>query len=170
MGMMSGNPKKEPMHYGEIFGMWSYLSVAKGAYALYETFMNHAGDEDLKDLIKGLLKNIEQEEAEIEETLKVNGIPLPPTPPERSMAKLEDIPMGARINDPEIAAHIATDIATGLVACSQVMGQSTREDIALMFGKYHMSKAQAGAKGLRLSKKKGWLIAPPLHTEVPAEV
>lgn len=24
MGILSGNPKNEPLHYGEVFGIWSF--------------------------------------------------------------------------------------------------------------------------------------------------
>lgn len=40
-----------------------------------------------------------------------------------------------------------------------------REDIAMMYGQFHMSKAQLGAKLLRLIKAKGLLIPPPLHVK-----
>ncbi|GGA52894.1 hypothetical protein GCM10007416_27500 [Kroppenstedtia guangzhouensis] len=30
MGVMSGNSIEEPMHYGEVFAAWSYLSATKG--------------------------------------------------------------------------------------------------------------------------------------------
>lgn len=38
-----------------------------------------------------------------------------------------------------------------------------REDIAMMFGRFHMQKATFGAKLLRMNKEKGWLVPPPLH-------
>lgn len=43
MGIMSGNPQEEPMHYGEVFGAWTYLSSTKGCLVAYQTFLNHAG-------------------------------------------------------------------------------------------------------------------------------
>jgi hypothetical protein len=45
------------------------------------------------------------------------------------------------------------------------MGQSIREDIAAMFGQFHLSKATYGARLLRINKEKGWLIPPPLHVQ-----
>ena len=30
MGILSGNPQNEPLHYGEVFDIWSYLLVATG--------------------------------------------------------------------------------------------------------------------------------------------
>lgn len=163
MGILSGNPKDEPMHYGEVFGTWTYLSVNKGLLAGYQTAINHTGDGDLKKLLEEAIQGMKAENQQIEELLKANGVGLPPSPPERPAANLEDIPIGARMNDPEISATLSMDVAKGLVACSTIMGQSIREDIATMFGQFHLNKAQFGAKVLRLNKEKGWLVPPPLH-------
>jgi hypothetical protein len=43
------------------------------------------------------------------------------------------------------------------------MGQSIREDIGMMFGQFHLKKAQFGVRVLHLNKEKGWLLPPPLH-------
>lgn len=110
---------------------------------------------------------MKDENKQIEEIIKINGIGLPPAPPERPVANLEDIPVGARFNDPEISAALSMDSAAGLVACSQAMGQCIREDIAMMYGQFHLNKAQLGAKLLRLNKEKGWLVPPPLHLNSP---
>jgi Protein of unknown function (DUF3231) len=163
MGILSGNPTDEPMHYGEVFGTWSFLIVAKGLVAGYQTHLNHTGDEDLHKLLEEAIQGGQQEIKQIEALLKENGIGLPPTPPERPEVCLEDIPTGARFQDPEIAAALSMSIAAGLVSCSQIIGQSVREDIAMMFGQFHIQKATLGAKVLRLNKEKGWLIPPPLH-------
>jgi hypothetical protein len=163
MGILSGNPKDEPMHYGEVFGTWSYLLTAKGIIAGYQLQVNHAGDDDLQKLLKEAIEAGQEEVKQIETLLKENGVGLPPTPPEPPIACLEDIPVGARMPDPAIAAALSVNIASGLVACSGIMGQCIREDIAMMFGQFHMQKAQLGAKVLRLNKEKGWLVPPPLH-------
>jgi len=163
MGILSGNPKDEPMHYGEVFSTWSFLLVGKGMNAAYQTMLNHAGDEDLKKLIVEAIDACQQEAKQIEELLKENGIGLPPAPPDRPEACLNDIPVGARFQDPELAAKLSADIAGGLVSCSTIIGQSIREDIATLFAQFHAQKVTLGAKVLRLNKEKGWLIPPPLH-------
>lgn len=163
MGILSGNPKNEPMHYGEVFSTWNFLLTAKGMVAAHQTHLNHAGDEDLQKLLQDIIQNGQQEIKQIEALLKENGVGLPPTPPERPNACLEDIPIGARFQDPEIAAALSMDIAAGLVTCSQIIGQSIREDIAMMFAQFHAQKVALGGKVLRLNKEKGWLIPPPLH-------
>ncbi|WP_347551611.1 DUF3231 family protein [Pseudalkalibacillus hwajinpoensis] len=163
MGILSGNPTNEPMHYGEVFGLWTFVTTAKGLVAGYQTQLNHAGDEDLHKLLEEAIAGGKQEIQQVETLLKENGVGLSPTPPERPKACLEDIPNGARFQDPEISAALSNNIAAGLVTCSQIMGQSIREDIAMLFGQFHVQKAALGAKALRLNKEKGWLIPPPLH-------
>ena len=163
MGILGGNPQNEPMHYGEVFGTWSYLMTTKGLFAGYQTLLNHAGDHDLRKLIEEAIHQSKEEIKQIETLLKENGIGLPPSPPERPNAYVEDIPVGARFLDQEIAASISRDLATGLVTCSQIIGQSIREDIAMKFGQFHTEKASLAAKFLRLNKEKGWLVPPPLH-------
>ena len=165
MGVLSGNPKEEPLHYGEVFNIWSNLAGNNGLIAAYQTFINHTGDEDLKKILEDLIQCMKEGNKQLESILKMNGVGLPPAPPERPIARLEDIPVGARFNDPEISAAAALDTTAGLVACSQAMGMSTREDIAMMYAQFHMAKAQIGAKLLKLNKSKGWLIPPPLHVK-----
>ncbi|MCL6570653.1 MAG: DUF3231 family protein [Bacillus sp. (in: Bacteria)] len=163
MGILSGNPKEEPLHYGEVFDIWASQLVGNSMIAGYQTMVNHAGDEDLQKLLVEAIEIGQQQKKQIEGVLKENGIGLPPASPEPPDACLEDIPVGARIPDPAIAAALSADVAVGLVACSQVMGKSIREDIAMMYGQFHTQKAAFGAKVLRLNKEKGWIIPPPLH-------
>jgi len=163
MGILSGNPKDEPMHYGEVYSCWSFLLASKGLSVSHQTMKNHAGDEDLKKVLDESIHQCNQEIRDLEALLKENGVGLPPTPPDRPQACLDDIPVGARYMDPEIAASLSAEIAAGLVSCSKIMGQSIREDIAIMFGQYHTQKATLAAKVLRMNKEKGWLVPPPLH-------
>jgi hypothetical protein len=171
MGILSGNPVKEPMHYGEVFQVFTYLQAAQSSKAYYQVLLNHAGDQDLKNLIEDILESkITTEINQTQEILKANGIALPPAPPERPHADLESIPVGARINDPEIAMIIQAGLAANLVVCSQAMGVSIREDIGLMFGQFHATTLIHAGKILRLSKEKGWLVPPPLHQRIPEYV
>ncbi|GAA0353820.1 DUF3231 family protein [Bacillus horti] len=170
MGILSGNPKDEPLHYGEISQVWAFSTAAKGAISAYQAFRSHAGDKDLIKLIDDVIEQSRTEVKESDTLLNDNGIAPAPAMPERPQANLEDIPVGARFTDPEIIAAIARDTAMGLVACSQIIGSSIREDVGLLFSKYHGQKAMIGAKALRLSKEKGWLIPPPLQVKRPEHV
>lgn len=163
MGILSGNPKDEPMHYGEVFNVWQASTIAKGIVSCYQAFYYHAGDEDLKKTLVALIDQAKLEIKELDPLLTENGIAPTPTMPERPPVRLEDIPVGARFTDLEIVAAITADTAAGLVACSQAMGQSIREDIGALFAKYHLNKAAIAARILEMNKTKGWLVPPPLQ-------
>lgn len=163
MGILDGDPKNEPMHYGEVFSTWNYVLMANGAIGKYQMLINHVGDDDLKDLLQETVKQGQEEVKKVSSLLKKNGVALPPSTPEPPEVNLEDIPVGAHFQDAAVSAATSADIGLGLVTCSQIMGQSIREDIAMMFGQFHLEKATLGAKFLRLNKEKGWLIPPPLH-------
>jgi len=72
------------------------------------------------------------ETEECDQILTANGIPPSPSLPARPEAKLEEIPAGARLVDPEIAALVAADNAASMVVCSQIMGKSIREDVGAL--------------------------------------
>ncbi|MBE6072345.1 MAG: DUF3231 family protein [Clostridium butyricum] len=166
MGILSGRPQNEPLHYGEVFGLWSSLLAAKGALDTYQVFINHTGDQDLKSFLKQVIESsIKPSIKEIEELLIHNDIAVPPTPAERPEADLEQIPVGARLQDVQIATIVAADIAAGVVASSQGMVQSIREDVGLLFGQMGAKKAKDAAALLQIMKDKGWLVSPPLHQE-----
>ncbi|KMK77514.1 DUF3231 family protein [Alkalihalobacillus pseudalcaliphilus] len=169
MGILSGNPQDEPMHYGEVFSTWNFVMVANKDIADTQVLLNHAGDDDLKKLLQESIEAGKAAVKQVSELLKANGVALPPSAPEPPHADLNEIPPGARFPDPDIAATAAMALATGLVSCSQIMGQSIREDIAMMFGQFHLAKAALGAKYLKLTKEKGWLVPPPLHHYKSAE-
>src|SRR5690554_2798286 len=155
VGILSGNPKEEPLHYGEVFDLWSYSTKVKGSISIFTAYKYHAGDKDLKKILGDLINQAELEAKECDQLLVQNEIAPTPYLPPRPEAKLEDIPLGARIMDPEIAIMAGVETSACLVLCSQVMGKSIREDIGVLFGKYHLAKAALGLKILELTKNKG---------------
>lgn len=167
MGVLSGNPKDEPLHYGEIYHIWSYSAKEKTAISTYQLYLSHAGDNDLKRLLNNLVKQARQASDECDELLIHNGILPPPFLPERPLVQLEEIPPGARFSDIEIAAAISVNLSAGLIACSQITGSSIRVDVGLLFSKYYALILASTATALSLSKDKGWLVPPPLQIRRP---
>ncbi|MFC5449813.1 DUF3231 family protein [Paenibacillus aestuarii] len=167
MGILSGNQKDEPLHYGEIYDIWQFSMAAKGCVSANRACQYHAGDKDLKKIIGDIINQAELEISECDSILIDNGIMPPPALPDRPETKLEDIPVGVRFSDQEIAAMLGAATSVSLIACSQIMGKVTREDIGALFTKYHTTKAAIGLKILKMSKEKGWLIPPPLQIKRP---
>ncbi|MBD2871873.1 DUF3231 family protein [Paenibacillus sp. IB182493] len=123
-----------------------------------------------KKILDALVDQAKLEIKELDILLAENGIAPSPKPADRPQVKLEDIPAGARFTDPEIAAAIAADTATGIVAASQAMSQCIREDIAALYAKYHLTKTALAVRILEMNKDKGWLIPPPLQLKRPEPV
>ncbi|PRX79000.1 uncharacterized protein DUF3231 [Bacillus sp. V-88] len=73
MGILSGNPQEEPLHYGEVFGTWNYLLTAKATVAGYQMQLNHAGDNDLKKLLKDSIEGGQEEIKQVEKLLRKMG-------------------------------------------------------------------------------------------------
>nr|WP_318540313.1 DUF3231 family protein [Terribacillus saccharophilus] len=163
MGILSGNPQDEPLHYGEVYGLWTFVLTGNKMIANHQMLLNHVGDDDLKKLIGEAIDGAQAEVKQVSEILKANGIALPPAAPEPPKVDLESIPVGARFIDPDVATTASAAVVAGLVSRSTMMSQSIREDVGMMFGQFHTNKAMLGAKFLKLLKEKGWLIPPPLH-------
>ncbi|MFD1040197.1 DUF3231 family protein [Virgibacillus byunsanensis] len=164
MGILDGKQQEEPFHSGEVFHLWSYLYSVKATLVTLQVLTNHTGDHDLKAFLEDLLENtFTQEEQQVETILKETGIRLPPAPPDRPNVELQDIPAGARFNDPEIAGLVQKELMTGRILCSYIMGISIRKDIGTLFGEFHIQKAEYEAKLLTITKDKGWIVSPPIN-------
>ncbi|WP_404333005.1 DUF3231 family protein [Mesobacillus maritimus] len=166
MGILSGDPKEEPLHAGEVYHLWTHLLETKTLLVNLQVLKSHTGDEDLKTFIDEFTQDcIQEEEEQVEEILKENGLRLPPAPPDRPKVNLEDIPAGARFNDPEVAALIGKELIAGKMICSYVSSIAIREDVAKMFNEYYTNRVEQQDKLLKMNKEKGWLIPPPLNTK-----
>lgn len=163
--------KDEFLHYGEVYNIWTHLSKAKGCLVKYQILINHCEDCELSSFIKSMIDNVIIPEIEkMESILKDNGINIPPTPQEKPKADFDNIPIGARFQDPEIASCVSNDISMNLVASSQIIALSIREDIGKLFATHHMQLVKYGHDLMNIIKKKGWLVKPPLHTDIPRRV
>ncbi|KKK37332.1 membrane protein [Mesobacillus campisalis] len=164
MGILSGNPKEEPLHAGEVYSLWSHLLDTKGLYVTFQVLNSHTGDHDLKEFLKDYSENvIKKEEEQVETILKENGIRLPPAPPDRPMVNIEDIPAGARFNDPEVAILAGKELMAGKQLCSHISSIAIRTDIAEMYNEFYTEKVEYQGKLLKMIKDKGWLVPPPLN-------
>src|SRR5690625_2620269 len=164
--MFDGKQQAEPFHAGEVYHLWSFLLHTKEYFVTLQVLRNHAGDQKLKDFLDDFLENgIKPEEEQVESILKDAGIRLPPAPPDRPNVKVEDIPAGARFNDPEIAHLVQKELLAGKMLCSYIMGICVHEDIKTLFGEFHTLKEEYDVKLAQIRKEKGWVISPPINVK-----
>ena len=164
MGALNNKSQDEPLHSGEVYNLWSYLYNIKGTLVTMQVFINHTGEHDLKILLEDLLENgFTQEEQQVEVLLKESGIRLPPAPPDRPNVEVQDIPAGARFNDPEIAVLVKKELIAGRILCSYITGIAIREDLRSLFSEFSTQKDEYELKLLKLMKEKGWMVSPPIN-------
>jgi|SRR5699024_1743450 len=162
--MPEDKQQPEPYHSGEIYHLWSFLLNTKEYLVTLQVLNNHAGDQDLKGFLDDLYENgFTPEEEQVETILKNAGIRLPPAPPDRPNVEVEDIPAGARFNDPEIASLVQKELLAGKMICSFIMGICVHEDIKSLFGEFHTLKEEYDVKLYQIRKEKGWAISPPIN-------
>ena len=70
MGIMDGNPKKDPLHYGEVIGLWAFMGANNGLISGYEAFVNHAGDKDLMGILEESIQLMKSEVKEVAKGIK----------------------------------------------------------------------------------------------------
>ena len=155
---------KEPFHSGEIYHLWNYLYEAKEIIVTIQVARNHTEDKDLKLFLDDIMEsNLTEEEQQVEVILKETGIRLPPAPPDKPNVEIQDIPAGARFNDPEIARLVQKELLASQLQCSYIIGMSTQEDIKNLFEEFHSQKAEFEIKLLTITKDKGWYTPPPIN-------
>ncbi|MCG3421012.1 DUF3231 family protein [Oceanobacillus jordanicus] len=166
MSKLNNSKEEEALHAGEVYNLWSYLYNTKCFCVTMQVLINHTGDNDLKVLLEDVLENgFTQEEQQVETLLKETGIRLPPAPPDRPNVETQDIPAGARFNDPEIAALVQKELIAGRMSSSYIIGISFQEKLRTMFEEFNTQKEEYELKLLTLTKEKGWIVYPPINTK-----
>lgn len=161
---LNSKSQEEPLHSGEVFLLWDYLFSTQGFLVTLQVLANHTGDHELRVYLDDLLENcftIEKEQ--VEALMKDTGIRLPPSPPDRPNVEVQDIPAGARFNDPEIALLVQKELIAGRMMCSYITGAAIRDDLRDMFSEYYSQKENYEGKILKIMKDKGWVVSPPIN-------
>lgn len=156
--------KEEALHAGEIYHLWSYLKQAKFNNVFLQILINHTENETFKNFIEEIFENVfESEEQQVEIILKELGIRLPQAPPDRPHVAVEDIPAGARFNDPEIAHLLENELSNGKLLCSLLISTCTKDYLEDLFHQAISLRVEYKNKLHQLTKKNGWFISPPVH-------
>lgn len=161
---MAIKKQDEPFHSGEVYHLWNYLYHTKHLLVTMQVLINHAGDHDLKTYSEDFVEScLIQEEQQVEGILKEAGIRLPPAPPDRPDVDVEDIPAGARFNDPEIFNLIHRELVSIRADSNYVTGIALNEDIRSMFSDFHGQQEEYEQKIIDIAREKGWLVLPPIN-------
>jgi hypothetical protein len=158
------NEPKHPLHIGEAMQCWMYLASLEEALAYEQAALNTTTDDDLIQALNDAIKMCKGQIQELREFMKKEGVTLPPVPEEKPKTDSNQIPYGVKATDDEIANGISVKTAALTISCSTGISQCVRNDVGMMFWKYHAEMVTFGASMKMLLREKGWIKVPPYFT------
>ncbi|MEY9978458.1 DUF3231 family protein [Lysinibacillus sp. RC79] len=153
------NENLATLRFKEIFKLWTQIGVNNGYIASNHAFFKHAVDKKLKAIIVDFVKCLKEENKHLTTLLKENGVLAPSTSIDYSKLRMGNIRGKAAINDTDISTILSMHIASSLISVSQALEISVKKKHTAKYGELHMRYAILGAKLIRLSNDKGWLLA-----------
>jgi hypothetical protein len=153
-----------PLHTGEVMNIWTFYSFVGEAKQSSVMALNHTSDNELSHALEDVIYHLEDKQLmKLKEFMKTNGIPLPDISADKSISDPNDVPLGAKMTDKEIANALILKISSGMIFCSRGISESVRDDVGLMFTEFHTQKVVYGLKVKKLMEKRGWLLVPPYY-------
>lgn len=154
---------KPPLHVLEVGNCWAYLAYLGDALTVSQQALNMTTDSDLSSAIHEELKLIEIQKSKLQAYMIEEGIPLPPMTEQAPKCRQEDIPLGVKQTDYEIANALSLKITFSIVACAKAISEAVRVDYGIMFTQFLGQKIVYGTTYRTLMKKRGWLKVPPSY-------
>ncbi|WP_231882773.1 DUF3231 family protein [Bacillus sp. VT 712] len=149
--------KHEPLHIGEAMGCWLYFTTLTEEIPAVETSLHTTTDKTLLELAhESKLLALTQRD-KLKEFMLQEGIPLSDIPAPKPKSDPHQIPLVVRATDSEIANLMAESVASNIIMCSTNISQSIRNDVGMLWLKFHSEKVAFGFKVKETQREKGWL-------------
>lgn len=159
---IDSEPKPRP-HIGEAMGCWLYYTAIAEEIAGLDASLNTTTDDDLVKLLNRSKKLAHNQKTILEKFMIEEGIPLPITAQSKPKSEPNSVPLGVKLTDDEIANFISIKVASNLVICSTNMTQCVRNDLGLMWARFHAEKMVFGMELKTAMRKRGWIKVPPYY-------
>lgn len=154
---------KDPLHVGEAMSCWSYLAFVSEIIVYIGVGLNMTTDSELKKHLQDALNLTKSHRKELSQFMQQEGVPLPEMPEDKPESNPNDVPLGAKLTDNEIANTININFIVAADMCAGMASEALRTDVALMFLKFQTDKLSLALKTKELMQNKGWLKVPPFY-------
>lgn len=154
---------KPRLHIGEAMGCWTYHTAIAEEIPVLEIAKNSTFDNILLELIKEAKEIASEQRNILEDFMLKEGSPLANTSEPKPNSDAHAIPLGAKSTDLEIANLLAAKITSNIVMCLTNISQSIRNDIGVMWVRFHTEKCIYGMELKTKMRKHGWLKVPPYY-------
>lgn len=158
--------EKKPLHTGEVFNLWTYLTGAQSMMHIESVYANLTEDEALREKLIDLAENIHRPIIEeITHFLSKEGIPLPEPVMVKPHTRIDlySLPDSVRPSDREIANTMIFGLVEAIQFAGRAVTESVRADIGYMFTKYFLMKSSFSVTVKPLMEERGWLKVPPYY-------
>lgn len=162
--LLVDNEPKSPMHVGEVMSIWTYLTVLDEALRYEEVGLNTTTDDEVKELLVDAKKICESQSQRLSNFMQKEGIPLPSNQAKKPVSEPNEIPLGVKLTDDEIANGVSLKIAAASVECAMGNSQSIRTDLGLIWTEFYTEMLTFGATTKTLLRKRGWIKIPPYYS------
>lgn len=154
----------QPLHIGEAMACWVYLGSLKESVVMEQAALNTTVDEELRHILHQAIDMCNSQAKRLEDFMRSEGVPLPPSSPNRPESDPASIPLGVKSTDAEIANAAALKVSTAVIASATSAAQAVRNDVGLMWTEFQAEQLTFGVTLKNVMRNRGWLIPPPPFT------
>lgn len=155
--------EKAPMHVLEVGDCWKYITILEEFIRYEEIGLNTSTDDEIIEMLKDAVKICESQVKRLSTFLRDEGIPLPDVTSAKPKSDPNEIPLGVKLTDSEIANGVAFKMVTMLQLCGIGQANAVRNDVAAMWLEFYSEVVTFGSVLKTLSRKRGWLKVPPYY-------
>lgn len=157
------NEPKQPLHVGEVMNCWTYLSALEEATDYVRVGLNTTTDDDLRRALNDSIKICSHQANILKKFMIEEGVPLPPVSEPRPNSESNDIPLGVKLTDDQLANGLSLKFASTNLLCASTEVEAIRTDLALMFVRFQLEVLTYGTTLKTMMRKRGWIKVPPAY-------
>lgn len=163
LALFGDDEPKGPLHVGEVMNLWTYHTMLTEINRFAQMALNTTIDDELIEALNNSIGDCSKQVAEIEIICKKESIPLPPTTEPKPLSHPNDVPLGAKMTDDEIANGLSIKQVLATVACATALTQTIRQDIAALWLNFFLDRIKFQTYFGPVMKERGWLKVPPYY-------
>jgi hypothetical protein len=160
--LMDDEPKP-PLHVGEVMSFWSFLSELADQQVHSEAGINSTTDPDLRNAFHDAIKMFKSQKERLIDFMRLEGVPLPSLSESKPNSDPNEVPLGVKLTDEELANSLNIKMVLGISICTNAITECVRNDVNMIWVEFLQEYMNLGVTLKTLSKKRGWLKVPPFY-------
>ncbi|MBB6454152.1 hypothetical protein HNQ94_002603 [Salirhabdus euzebyi] len=161
--LMVDNEEKSPLHVIEVGDLWKYLTMLEEFIRYEEIGLNTTKDDELKEMLQDAIKMCESQTTKISKFMRNEGVSLPDVTSAKPKSNSDDVPLGVKLTDDELANGITFKLVTAMQLCSKGQIDAVRQDVTTLWLHFYSELLTFGMSLKNLTRKRGWIKVPPYY-------